>query len=51
MNLKMDESSKQISNSYIPHHSSINISNLPRKTLYVTYNDISEGDLEMNIMK
>tara|TARA_B100001121_G_scaffold305651_1_gene323518 strand:+ start:107 stop:1441 length:1335 start_codon:yes stop_codon:yes gene_type:complete len=32
-------------NSYIPHRSSINISNLPRKALYITYNDISEGDL------
>ncbi len=32
-------------NSYIPHRSSVNKSNLPRKALYVTYNDADEGDL------
>ena len=32
-------------NSYIPHRSSINISSLPRKALYITYNDINEGNL------
>ena len=31
--------------SYIPHRSSINISELPRKALYITYNDINEGNL------
>lgn len=31
--------------SYIPHRSSINISTLPRKALYVTYNNITEGNL------
>ena len=32
-------------NSYIPHRSSENKSKLPRKALYVTYNDKEEGDL------
>ena len=32
-------------NSYIPHRSSQNISKLPRKALYITYNDINEGNL------
>ena len=32
-------------NSYIPHRSSENKSKLPRKALYVTYNDEEEGDL------
>ena len=31
--------------SYIPHRSSINRSLLPRKALYVTYNNINEGNL------
>ena len=31
--------------SYIPHRSSINTSKLPRKALYITYNDINEGNL------
>ena len=38
-------------NSYIPHRSSINISKLPRKALYITYNDISEGNLREEYYK
>ena len=32
-------------NSYIPHKSNPNLTNSPRKSLYITYNDAKEGDL------
>jgi predicted HD phosphohydrolase len=32
-------------NSYIPHKSNPNLTNFPRKSLYITYNDAKEGDL------
>ena len=32
-------------NSYIPHKSNPNLTDSPRKSLYITYNDAQEGDL------
>jgi ectoine hydroxylase-related dioxygenase (phytanoyl-CoA dioxygenase family) len=32
-------------NSYVPHKSGINQLHFPRRVLYITYNDLKEGDL------
>jgi len=38
-------------NSYIPHKSGINTTLYPRKSLYITYNDATEGDLREKYYK
>lgn len=38
-------------NSYIPHKSNPNISNRPRKALYITYNDAEDGNLREDYYK
>ena len=38
-------------NSYVPHRSGINKLKIPRRALYITYNDSSEGDLREDYYK